>query len=390
MLSREFGMPFDYILHTFRLGLLPWLLNLILESVKSRHAAKQCTATLEELDLRIAGVPSYHGLRSFKNGITGLTKLRGADYNALFATFYYAADGLIPDNELLLLHQLITLYLNLFKSKYDLQACNKIRTDYELFVKQTQLTFPEASTDFPKFHFPAHAHLIPPVAGDFRTIGTDLSEAVHGPIIKDAYYQQNHQNTLKQFAAREDRRVCRLLSTPSSAITTLPEVSKPINKKPPVPLREYLQTCDASFQLFLSQQLQRYTEITTYSGVELEMKGRFGTMRRRARALSKFHNKPRFDGVKYTHHNIAQFGKLRLVFGVNGIDVVLLLIESFMEYGRHCTTGDPLLRALGVFHLVPLTALLSVEHFVPRWNERGGLQGADAVVNGFVHLFPSN
>jgi hypothetical protein len=64
------------------------------------------------------------------------------------------------------------------------------------FVKH----FPEVNVCFPKAHTTLHAPLSPPIAGDFRGISTDMTEAAHAKIIKQNYYLQNNHNVLQQLA----------------------------------------------------------------------------------------------------------------------------------------------------------------------------------------------
>jgi hypothetical protein len=116
---------------------MPWLLNTVIKNFDSQLTKQQAFTSKKELDSRISSLPPYPGLRRFPDGISSLSKLRGADYNAVYTSVVYLFDALVSKEEQQLFHKRITAYFFLFRSRVsegDLKLMDQAYTEYSTLI----------------------------------------------------------------------------------------------------------------------------------------------------------------------------------------------------------------------------------------------------------------
>ncbi|KAI9348158.1 hypothetical protein BDR26DRAFT_915928 [Obelidium mucronatum] len=162
------------------------------------------------LDSRFRRLPTFPGVKTFKNGVTPHSCLTKDDYQSIMKSLLLCVEDLLDDNHLECLKTFIDLVMSISASSFTDSDLDAMQVQFEIFEEQVKCFLQNSP----------YAHMI-------RSLGapdgycTEAVEASHVSDVVKAYLATNRKNMEEQmirFVARQDKMllVCRIFGLNNS------------------------------------------------------------------------------------------------------------------------------------------------------------------------------
>ncbi|KAJ3474419.1 hypothetical protein NLI96_g12466 [Meripilus lineatus] len=166
-----------------------------------------------EIDARFKRLPFMHGVRSFDEGISGLSRVSGGEHKQICKQLLGCIVGKAPAAAIRATVALLEFfYLAQYHShtdetlQYMTEALDKFHANKQVFIDTGARDVEGDHFNFPKLHFLEHYVPLIRLFGTTDNYNTEATERLHIELVKDAYRATNHKDYVEQMIRWLSRR----------------------------------------------------------------------------------------------------------------------------------------------------------------------------------------
>ncbi|TEB36772.1 hypothetical protein FA13DRAFT_1893563 [Coprinellus micaceus] len=181
---------------TFKDHIVTW----VNEYIHANHPEARALEIIQDIDRRISGVPTFPGLRRFKDG-RDFNQWTGDDSKALMKVYIAAIAEYVPERMVQCLAVFMNICYILRRNAISASALTEATAEREKFHELRSVFVEEGSrqhTSLPRQH--ALSHFIPAVQnfGSPNGLCSSITESRHITAVKEPWRQSNRFNALPQ------------------------------------------------------------------------------------------------------------------------------------------------------------------------------------------------